>query len=195
MKLVRFAGAARLVGTLAVLAACGAQAETKTAPAAAAPAPAVGSEPQNTAASYGDWTVRCQRVGDGAQSQRMCEIDQSMVVQGQQAPIAAIAVGRPGVKDPLHVTVQLPTNISFPSSVKLSIDDKDTQPIDVPWLRCLPGGCVATVELKEEDIKRWKTQTGNGRMMFKDGAGRELPLPFSFRGFAQAMDGLAKTAP
>jgi len=199
MKLVRFADAARLAGALVVLAACGAHADSKSPAAAPAPAaasaPQVGTEPQVTAASYGDWTVRCQRVGDGAQSVRMCEIDQSMVVQGQQTPIAAIAVGRPGVKDPLHVTVQFLNNVSFPSSVKLSVDDKDTQPIDVPWLRCLPGGCIATLELKDDDIKRWKAQTGNGRMLIKTGDGHDLPIPFSFRGFAQAMDGLAKTAP
>ena len=42
---------------------------------------------------------------------------------------------------------------------------------------------------------RWKAQTGNGRMLIKTGDGHDLPIPFSFRGFAQAMDGLAKTAP
>ena len=201
IKLVRIADAARLAGALVALVACGAHAETKApaaAPAATPAPPPVGNEPQNTAATYGDWTVRCQRVGDGAQSVRMCEINQPIVAQvqqGQQGPIAVVAVGRPGVKDPLHVTVQFLVNVTFPSTVKLFSDDKDTQPVDAPWVRCIPGGCIATVELKDDDVKRWKAQTGAGHIVIKTADGRDVPLPFSFRGFAQAMDGLAKTAP
>jgi invasion protein IalB len=156
--------------------------------------PQVSAEPQNTAAAYGYWIVRCQRVGEGAASQRICDIEQAMQVQGQQAPIAAIAIGRPGAKEPLHITAQLPTSISFPSTVKLYTDEKDAQPIELSWRRCLPAGCFADAEIKDDDLRRWKAQTGNGRLQFKDGAGRELALPFSFSGFPQAMDGLAKAA-
>jgi len=194
MKLVRTADAARLAGVLALVLTCGAvHAETKPTPAApAAPAP-VSAEPQNTSASYGDWTVHCQRANDTAP--RVCELEQSLQVQGQQSPIAQIAVGRPSFKDPMKIVVTLPSFVSFPSTVKLALDEKDTQPVELTWRKCMPGGCAADTDFKDEDIKKWKTQTANGRLQFKDGNGREEILPFSFRGFAQAMDGLAKSAP
>jgi invasion protein IalB len=171
-----------------------ARAETKGQPAPAA-AP-VGTEPQNTSAAYGDWTVRCQKVNDAAP--RICELEQTLQMQNQQGqanPVAQIALGRPSAKEPLKLVVTLVPNVSFPSSVKLAVDDKDTQPVDLPWLRCLPGGCAAATEFKDDDAKRWKAQTATGRLIFKDGAGHEQSWPFSYRGFAQAMDGLSKVAP
>jgi invasion protein IalB len=179
------------VAAIAVLALplAAARAETK------APPP-VSAEPQNTAAAYDNWILRCQRVGDSGP--RICDVDetlQTQTQQGQQSPVALIVVGRPSPKDPLRLVVTLPANVSFPSSVKLAIDDKDTQPIELSWNRCVPGGCSAATEFKDDSMKRWRAQSGEGRLQFKDGAGREQSWPFSFRGFAQAMDGLAKTAP
>jgi invasion protein IalB len=195
MRLVRPDPLFRLAGVIALIAAPlgGAFAENKPAPAASPP---VSSEPQNTAASYGDWTVRCQRTGDGAQAPRLCDMEQTLQMQnqqGQQSPVAQIALGRASPKDPIKLVVTLPTNVSFPSSVKFTIDDKDNQPIELAWLRCLPGGCYAAADFKDDDAKRWKAQAGNGRLQFKDGAGRDQAWPFSFRGFAQAMDGLGKS--
>ena len=189
MKMVRtaapclFAAAAFIAISIA-----GAQAQTKDA----APAP-VGSEPQTTSATYGDWVLRCSRNGDAPTAPRICEIVQSFQIQGQQGLYAQLAIGRVSPKDPLKITVVMQPNISFPSSIKLSIDEKDTQSIELVWRRCLPGGCFADAEVKDDDMKRWKAQTGNGRLLFKDGAGHDVPLPFSFRGLPQALDGLAKS--
>jgi invasion protein IalB len=173
-----------------------ASAQTKEAPAAAAappPAP-VSADPQNTSATYGDWVVRCSRTGEGAQILRVCEVVQSIQVQGQGL-IAQIALGRPTPKEALRVTALLPSNISFPSIVKIGVDEKDNQAIDLIWRRCVQGGCFADTEMKDETLKHWKTQTGNGRLEFKDSGGRDIDVPFSFRGLSQAMDGLAKTGP
>jgi invasion protein IalB len=168
-------------------------AETKEAPAASAPAQ-VSADPQNTSATYGDWVVRCNRAGEGAQILRICEVVQSIQVQGQGL-IAQIALGRPTPKEALRVTALLPSNISFPSIVKIGVDDKDTQGTDLIWRRCVQGGCFADTEMKDETLKRRKNQTGNGQLQFKDSAGRDIDVPFSFRGLSQAMDGLAKTSP
>ncbi len=188
MKMVRTVAQAFL-GAAAIIAVsiAGAQAQSKDA------APAVGSDPQSTSATYGDWVLRCSRNGDAPTAPRVCEIVQSFQIQGQQGLYAQLAIGRVSPKDPLKITVVMQPNVSFPSSIKLSIDEKDTQPIDLGWRRCLPGGCFADAEVKDDDLKRWKTQTGNGRLLFKDGAGRDVPLPFSFRGLPQALDGLAKS--
>jgi invasion protein IalB len=76
--------------------------------------------------------------------------------------------------------------------VRVAADDKDPQPLELSWRRCVPGGCFAETELKDDVLKRYRAQTANGKMQFKDAAGREVPLPFSFRGLPQALDGLAK---
>jgi invasion protein IalB len=155
--------------------------------------PPVSAEPQNTSATYGDWTLRCSRAGEGGQAARVCEVGLAFQVQGQQGPFAQLAIGRVSAKDPWKATLVAVPNIGFPSSVKLSLDDKDTQPIDLNWRYCIPGGCRAEADLKDDDLKRWKAQTGPARMQFKDSTGREITAPVSLRGFPQALEALAKS--
>ncbi len=153
------------------------------------PAP-VSSEPQNTSATYGDWTLRCSRTGDAA---RVCEVALAFQLQGQQAPFAQLAIGRVSAKDPLHITFQVVPNVAFPSNVKLTADDKDAQPVELGWTACIPGGCRADGEFKDDQLKRWKALNTPAKLLFKDSTGREIPVPVSTRGFAQALDALPKS--
>jgi len=155
-----------------------------------APPPPVSAEPQTTSATYGDWILRCSRAND---AQRVCEIALPFSIQGQQGLFAQLAVGRVGPKEPYKMTIIMAPNVSFPSSVKLSLDDKDTQPIDLSWRFCVAGGCRADADIKEDEVKRWRAQSTNAQLQFKDSSGREIKIPVSLRGFAQAMDALAKS--
>lgn len=174
-----------------------AQAPQAQAPAApgAAPAPvAVPSEPQSTMASFGDWALRCVRQGEGAQATRTCEVTQNIQVQGQQGPLAQIAFGRVQRTDPLRLTAVLPANVSFPSVVRVMLDEKDTQPFDLAWARCVPGACVAYGEPAQAVIQRFRARTEPARLIFKDSSGRDIAVPLSFRGLSQALDAMAKEA-
>ncbi len=105
------------------------------------PAP-VPSEPQSTSAAYGDWLLRCSRQGQGETARRVCEAAQTIQMQGQQAPIAQIAIGRVKAGDPLIMTILLPPNVGFPSSVKVNVAENDAAPLDAPWKLCSAGACV-----------------------------------------------------
>ena len=159
---------------------------------AAAPDP-VSADPQDTSATYGNWTLHCQRSPQGAPTARSCGVIQSLQQPGQQGVIAQIIIGRATPKDAMHISIVLPTNVSFPSTVKAATDEKDAPTVDLSWQRCLPNGCIAESELKEDILKRWKTQSEGGHIQFKDGVGRDLAITFSFKGFAQALEGLAKS--
>lgn len=170
-----------------------ATAVAQTAPAPAAPAaPAVPADPQVTTATYGDWVLRCTRTGEGAQAQRLCEIVQTLQAQGQQGIVAQIAFGRLGPKDPLKLTVLLPVNTSFPGSVRMGLDEKDAGAQELGWRRCLPMGCFADAEPKDDMIRRWRAQTSGGVILYRDGTGRDVVLPMSMRGLAQALDNLPR---
>ena len=159
-----------------------------------APAATLGaSEPgaDTTTAAFGDWLLRCRQVAAG-QSARSCEVIQSVILQGQTAPFAQLSFGRLGQNEPLYFTAVVPTNVAFPSAVRITIDEKDNQPVDVAWTRCLPGGCFASVTLKDDVLKRWRGQSEGGRLTFRNGAGQDTVVPISFRGLARALDALAK---
>ncbi|HEY5796435.1 MAG TPA: invasion associated locus B family protein [Bosea sp. (in: a-proteobacteria)] len=176
-------------------------ATNQAAPQTAAPKPAaaaapatqpVSAEPSSTTASFGDWTLRCQRGGDPARPGRVCEVAQVLQAQGQQAPIAQVALGRLAAGEPLRVTAVMPVSVSFPSSVQIAMGDKDAKPLDLPWRRCIPSGCFADAAPADDIIRQWRKATEAGRIVFKDAAGRDLALPLSARGLDQAVEALAK---
>jgi invasion protein IalB len=134
--------------------------------------------------------MRCSRIDSG--NATSCEVAQTLQVQGQ-GPIAEIAFGRPPGNAPagMKVVVVLPNNVTFAGPVQMSIDEKD-RPIELTYRRCLPSGCFADIDARDEILGKWRTQNGRGRLAFKDGSNRDIVLPFSFRGLAQALDAMAK---
>ena len=185
------------LGAISLGSAVPASAETAPAPpkpATSAPAPApVSSEPQSTTATFGDWVLRCDRTTVANQPQRVCEVAQTLEAKGQGV-VAQIALGRLSAKDPMRLTVALPPNISFSHGVRVAIDDKDETPADLTWKRCVPGGCVADGDIRDEILKAWHAQSGAGQIRYAVAAGQVVTIGFSFRGLAVALDNLAKAA-
>jgi invasion protein IalB len=172
-----------------------AQLPKSAAPTSAAkpePPRPVDAEPNSTMASFGDWAMRCQRLGNGAEAQRVCEVTQQIRTQDQQNPVAELAIGRLKKTDPLRLTVVLPVNVTLSNPPMLAADGKVPEPLDLSWRKCLPGGCIADALLKEDMLRRWRIQTGAERMTWTDAAGRDLAIGLSFRGLAQALDALSK---
>ncbi len=172
-----------------------AQAPKRPSTDAAAPAskgsPPVSSVPQTTSASYGDWVLVCQRASEES-TQRLCEVAQSIQVQGQPAPIARLAISKANQPAATQLIVVLPTNVTLTSAPHIAAEEKDPQGVELAWVRCLSGGCFASASLKDDVLAKWRALDDRGRLQFKDGAGRALALPFSFRGLGDAYDALAK---
>ena len=61
-----------------------------------------------------------------------------------------------------------------------------------PIARCVPAGCFADFELKDDVPKKFRAAAGGGRVLFADASGRGITIPLSFNGFTQALDALAK---
>lgn len=185
------AGASAFIALVAAAALAPAAAQTaKPAAAAAAPAP-VSADPSVTTASFGDWTARCEK-GAGDKAQRICEAVQTVQLPNQQVAVAQIAFGHASNVEPLKLVVVLPVDVWFPSTVKISAGDKDPAGVELAWRRCLPVGCFAESAGSDEAARRWRGESGQGRITFKDGLNRDVTLPVSFRGLAQALDALAK---
>jgi invasion protein IalB len=186
-----------LLTALSVPAAAQPQTQTRprTAPPPAVPAPAqpppaaspeqdtISGTPTFTTATYGDWVVRCQQQA-GA---RTCEVAQTLYQQGQQNPIALIAITR----EPLRMIVQLPVNVTIPGHVKIALKQGEPN-IDLEFAQCVQAGCFAAAQLTQEALKRLRAHSDPGRIAYKDATQRDVTLVFSLRGFAAAMDALQK---
>lgn len=169
-----------------------AQGAKPPSPGQQAPAP-VSAEPASTSATFGDWVLRCQRIGDGDKARKLCEVAQVLQLPATSKPVAEIALGRPPGDPVLHLTAVLPLSISFPSSVQVASSDNPPRGADLQWRRCLPGGCFADAIAADDSVRAWRVAGEPGWLTFKDAGGREVTLPVSFRGLAQALDALARS--
>lgn len=168
----------------------------QTPPPSQAPA-ATGQQPaaQNLVTKtqqFGDWVLTCRKVDATAQASQNCELTQTVTINGQKEPFAQMAIGKPRADMPIQLTVVVPQNVSFPSSVRVIVDEKDKSPTDLAWARCLPVGCFANTAFKDDTQKKWAAIETQGRVIFKAGNGQDIAMPISFKGLKGALEALAK---
>ncbi len=143
--------------------------------------------PSATTAVYGDWVVQCsQQTGT-----RICETAQTIFVQGQQSPIALIAIGREKQGAPMRLVVQVPLNATVSTRLKITLREADP-PLELNFERCIPSGCLAMIQAADDAVRRLRAQPDTGRLSYKDAADKDVAFQFSLRGLAPALDALPK---
>jgi invasion protein IalB len=159
-------------------------------PAPAQPAPT--EVPQRTTASYANWVLTCDTQA-GPPTQKTCEILQVVQAQsqGRTVPFSRIAVIPPVKGQPIKLIIQVPTNVTLSTNVRIQTADADPG-VATPFARCAPTGCFVDFELKDDVLKKFRAASGNGKISYADVAGHEVVVPLSFSGFNQAFDALAK---
>ncbi len=145
---------------------------------------------QSTTATYDDWVLQCQSSA-GPTPQKICDIAQVTEVQGKNLPVSRVAISRPAKGQPFRLVVQVPVNVSLRANVLIKVNQSDPG-LAAPFDRCLPGGCFADFELKEDVIKKFLGGTAAGKITFKTANEQTATIPISFKGFAQAFDALIK---
>jgi invasion protein IalB len=146
--------------------------------------------PQRTTATYDDWIVRCE-TQPGPPQQKICDMAQMAQVQGQANPISRVGIAKPAKGEPIRLVIQLPVNVTVANGVKLQANDKDPGLL-APFKRCIPAGCFAEVDVKDDAMKKFRSATEPWKMQLKDGADHDVAIPLSFKGFGQAFDALLK---
>lgn len=160
-------------------------------PAAAAQEPGSG-EPQQTSATYDDWVVQCQTRA-GPPAEKFCEMQQvtQAQVQGASHPFSRVVIPRPEKGQPVKLIVQVPVNVSFHTEVRIVTGDADPG-LNAPFAQCVPSGCFAEFELKDDTIRRLGAISAPGKLTFADAGGHDIAVPISFKGFTQAFDALLR---
>ena len=170
------------------------------APAPVAPAATPADSPERTMAVFGDWVVRCEgRAATAtAPAGRNCEMAQTTTDQRQQ-PVAVLALGRQAKGEPLRLVAQLPVNVQPGPGARLTLDlpGRAEPPLPLPFRHCIPNGCFADAELRDEALLRrlrGRPAEAAGKLEWRNAAGAESSIPVSFRGFGAAYEALAKEA-
>ena len=145
---------------------------------------------QQTTATYDDWTLRCTN-GAGTPPQRSCDMEQVSQLKGQEQPFSRVLIARPAKGQPLRLIVQVPVNVWIASGLKIEIGGKDAG-LAGAFTRCLPGGCFATIEIKDAALRQFGTASAPARIVYANAAEQAVAVPLSFKGFGAAFDALGK---
>jgi len=132
--------------------------------------------------------VRCETAA-GPPPQKNCDMEQLAQMQGQANPISRVAIPLPPKGETAKLFIQVPINVSFAAPLKIVADAKDAG-VSTPFRRCIPAGCFAEVELKDDLQKKFRAAAEPGKMMYKDAGDRDVTIPLSFKGFGQAFEAL-----
>lgn len=187
MRSVRWMAARVALGLALALELSALSAGVGTAPARAL----VAAQPRITTASFGDWTLRCERPEDAADGAQACDVSQA-IQDERQGVVAQVSLIEGEGARAKRILALVPSNITFASPMMVAAPEADDAALKLGWRHCMPIGCVADEELPGAMLSLWREQSGQGRLTYKDAGGRDVAVPVSFRGLAQALDALSQ---
>jgi invasion protein IalB len=91
----------------------------------------------------------------------------------------------------VKLTAQVPLNIQLAGNIRIQVSDAD-RGLTVPFGTCVPAGCFAEFELKDDALRKLRAATGSGKLSYKTTNGQPVVIPVLFKGFARALDALGK---
>ena len=134
---------------------------------------------------HGDWQVRCD-TPPGAQGEQ-CALIQSVTAEDRPNVGLTVIVLKTADQKSRLMRVLAPLGVLLPSGLGLKIDKTDVG--RAGFVRCLPNGCVAEVQMEENLLKQLRTGTAATFIIFQtpeEGIG----IPMSLKGFGEGFDKL-----
>jgi invasion protein IalB len=147
---------------------------------------AVPAQAQGTVKSvHGDWQVRCDNP-PGAQGEQ-CALIQSVTAEDRpNVGLTVIMLKTADQKNRL-MRVLAPLGVLLPSGLGLKIDKTDVG--RAGFVRCLPNGCVAEVQMDDNLVKQLRSGQSATFIIFQtpeEGIG----IPMGLKGFGEGYDKL-----
>jgi invasion protein IalB len=124
-----------------------------------------------------DWALTCE---ERTKKDGKCVLQLPIAPQG--APIAELTVLPKNKSDVMEIIV--PLGLMIPPGVRVAIGSG--QPIPIAFETCNQVGCVAELPIDAATGDALAHNSG-GRLIVVNGAGNEVPIAFSLRGFGAAM--------
>src|SRR5690606_7561339 len=116
-----------------------------------------------------------------------CAIIQNVLAEDQPNVGLSVIVLRTADREARLLRVLAPLGVLLPNGLGLNVDGTDLG--RVAFVRCLPNGCIAEVELDDDLVKILSEGTSAIFVVFKtpeEGVG----VPVSLEGFAEGFDAL-----
>ena len=134
---------------------------------------------------HGDWQVRCD-TPPGAQGEQ-CALIQSVTAEDRPNVGLTVIILKTADQKNRLMRVLAPLGVLIPSGLGLKIDTTDIG--KAGFVRCLPNGCVAEVQMADELVKQLRSGQTATFIIFQtpeEGIG----IPMSLKGFGEGYDKL-----
>src|SRR6478672_10304328 len=135
--------------------------------------------------THGDWQIRCD-TPPGAQNEQ-CALIQSVVAEDRSNAGLTVIVLKTSDQKSRLMRVLAPLGVLLPSGLGLKLDNQDVG--RAGFVRCLPNGCVAEVQMDENLLKQLRSGQQATYIIFQtpeEGIG----IPMSLKGFGEGFDKL-----
>jgi invasion protein IalB len=132
-----------------------------------------------TAEYIQDWQLNCPPAKQTADA---CSVRQIILQQGTNSPLAQIEVDRGVNADIIKFVV--PLGVLVGPGLAFSTDG--TGPVAVAYTTCDLSGCIAIAPLTATQLGQMEHGTG-GRVIVLARNGKGAAIPYSLKGFADAM--------
>jgi invasion protein IalB len=134
---------------------------------------------------HGDWQVRCD-TPPGAQGEQ-CALIQSVTAEDRPNVGLTVIILKTADQKSRLMRVLAPLGVLIPSGLGLKIDKTDIG--KAGFVRCLPNGCVAEVQMADELVRQLRSGQTATFIIFQtpeEGIG----IPMSLKGFGEGYDKL-----
>ena len=134
---------------------------------------------------HNDWQVRCD-TPPGAQAEQ-CALIQSVTAEDRANVGLTVIVLKTADQKSRLMRVLAPLGVLLPSGLGLKIDKTDVG--RAGFVRCLPNGCVAEVQMNDDLLKQLRSGQQATFIIFQtpeEGIG----IPMSLKGFGEGFDKL-----
>jgi len=143
-----------------------------------------GQQPQQPQVFFSPWTKICQK-GQAAADKQVCITGKSGRVESGM-PVAAAMLIEPDGETRKILRITLPLGMALPPGTRVVIDQG--QPMQGPYLFCMPNGCISDYEATQELVDNMKKGSGLVLQGINAG-GQPLSLVVPLNDFGKAHDG------
>jgi len=135
---------------------------------------------------HGDWQVRCDSLPGSQENQ--CALVQSVTAEDRPDVGLTIIVVKTAEQKSTLLRVLAPMSVLLPAGLGLKIDGVDVG--RVGFVRCLPNGCVAEIEMDDNLLKQFRTGQTATFIIFQT-PDEGIGFPINLKGFGEGFDSLS----
>ena len=147
-----------------------------------------GAGPSQISEVYGDWTLNCATE----EGRRDCAVSQSLIDTETRQHVLTLELYRAD-DGTLEGMMVLPFGLNFARGVALAVDEAALG-VPLPFLTCLPSGCLVPVGFATAEADRLRAGTSLS-VSGTSAAGEEaVPMSISLSGFTTATQRLGDLA-